>query len=353
MNRCINIDWLEVYCHEPQDWRGNGIINQQYLENLGCKIFPRGYGTPLYEEMFSVAFGDCPNIPFVEIRRKPRKDANGNCVVHLASCHIRLRNIFCYVDYPIVGFCNFLLKVGYIFKSIKRIDLCLDFNFFDNGEQPLALINAYLCGKLSKINQSKLSAHGADQWDGRFWNSLKWGSPSSNITTKLYNKTLEMKQVSPKTYIQDAWKDAGLRTDIDVWRLEFSIKAGNKGFKNTQSQEFHKMKISQFATRAKQLFIFHSLCAKYFHFKYCEKTADGKFKRKDRCKDKQLFVVSLNESIYTPATIKGIPDPTRMDKIVMKKCYEMSHKEYLEDGVREAAKIVADNIAERLAPYLN
>lgn len=353
MNRCINIDWLEVYCHEPHNELGDGIIDQHYYENLGCKVCPRGYGTPLYLEMFTVALSDCPDIPFVEVRRNPRKDANNNTLVHRASCHIRLRNIFCYVDYPIVGFCNFLLEIGYIFKSIKRIDLCLDFNFFDNGENPLHVINAYLCGKLSKINQSKISAHGTDQWDGRFWNSLKWGSPSSNITTKLYNKTLEMKQVSSKSYIQEAWKSAGLRTDIDVWRLEFSIKAGQKGFKNTQTQEFHKMKISQFSTRAKQLFIFHSLCAKYFHFKYCETTEDGKLKRKDRCRDKKLFNISLQEEIYKPAHIKGIPDPTRMDKIVMKKCYAMAEKEYLEEGVREAAKIVADNIAQRFYGYIH
>lgn len=352
MNRCVNLDWLEVYCWEPSLPNGFGKNDASRLAEKGWYVTSRGYGTPLYEEVLFVSTHDAKELTIFEIRRKPRTDGNGNCLVPLPSCHIRLTNMFLYTEFPIVGLCNFLLQMAYEFKQIKRVDIALDFNYFDTGENPLHVLNAYIQGKLSKINQTNVGAHGADRWDGRFWNSVKWGSPSSNINVKLYNKTLEMKQTKPKYYIQDAWKSAGLKTDIPVWRVEFSIKAGSKGFINTKTQEFHKMQLSQISTRSKLLFIFHSLCSKYFHFKYFELNEDGKPKRKDRCRDKVLFNISLNEQIYQPADFKGLPDISRIDKIVMNRCYRISQSELYSDDYKQAAKIVADHIAQRLYPYV-
>lgn len=352
MNRCVNIDWLEVYCLEPQDISGNAVIDADYLRNLSFIVTKREYGTPLYHEVLFVATQDNPDIPFVEVRRKPRLDASGNCVIHVASCHIRLTNIMCYSPFPIVGLCGFLLTAGYIFKSIKRIDICLDFNFFDDGENPAYVLRDFMTEKLSKINQSKVSAHGADEWDGRFWNSIKWGSPSSNITTKMYNKSLEMKQTNPKTYIQDSWKDSGLRLDIPVWRVEFSLKAGSRGFLNVKTQEFHKMKLSQFDSRSKLLFVFHSLSSKYFHFKYREKNYDGTFKRKDRCRDKVLFNISIGEKIYEPKTFRGEKDPTRIFRILRDRCFDISVDDKVDKGVREAAEIVAMHFHAKTFGYI-
>ena len=53
-----------------------------------------------------------------------------------------------------------------------------------------------MAGELAKVNQCKLSAHGKDSFDDRIWNSLSWGAEKSMISTKLYNKTLEMKEVT-------------------------------------------------------------------------------------------------------------------------------------------------------------
>lgn len=352
MNRCVNIDWFEVYCHEPPNWDGFGIIDETYLRNLGFVVSARDYGTPTYHEVLFVALPQSPEDIAFEIRRKPRESSSGGSFLHKASAHIRMTNKFCYSDTPIVGMANFLLCCGYIFQSIKRIDICLDFNFFDSGENPLHVLNAFIVGKLSKINQSNVAVHGVDRWDGRFWNSIRWGSPSSNIATRFYNKSLELKQTKMKTWIQDAWKGSGLRLDVPVWRVEFQIKAGQKGFKHTKTQEFRKMKLSSFNNRGKLLFLFHSLCSHYFHFKYVEYNEDGTQKRKDRCRDKKLFVISFNEECYKPSDIKKGSDPTRMDRILMKKCYKMADSDRYSDNVRQSALTLAQDIEWRLYGYI-
>ena len=87
-------------------------------------------------------------------------------------------------------------------------------------------IRKYMAGRYFKMNQIKTSRH-TGQTVGRCVNfgRLKWGSPESAITTKLYDKTLELCTAGhDKPYIWDAWKDSGLDTEKQVYRVEFSIK---------------------------------------------------------------------------------------------------------------------------------
>lgn len=351
MNRCVNIDWLEVYCLEPKNIYGDGIIDVQYLQNLKYTVKARNFGTPSYNEVLTVAFlGEAD--PAFEIRRRPRKDSQGGSFLDTSSCHIRLTNKWCYCENPIITISDFLVHCGYTFKSIKRVDICMDFNYFDRGDDPKFILRDYITEKLAKINQSKVSAHGADSWSDRSWNSIRWGSPSSNISTRFYNKSLEMRQVKMKSYIQDYWIQCGLDISKDVWRVEFEIKAGQRGFKNIQSQEFYKMKLDFFNSRSKLLFLFHILAKKYFHFKYREKNDDGSYKRKDRCKDKVLFVTSEKENLYTPHFPKFGNDPTRMDRILMNRCYKLSEDPSQNATLQTAAKMVAEEIYKSLNGYI-
>lgn len=352
MNRCVNIDWLEVYCLEPQLLDGTPVIDKEFLERLDYIVEKRAYGTPTYEEMLTVAFLGSYREPFAEIRRKPRVSSDGGSFLHPASCHIRLTNRFCYDENPIILLCDFLLTCGYRFQSIKRVDIALDFNYFDDGEDPRYVMRDYLTEKLAKINQSRLSAHGKDSWDCRSWNSLSWGSPTSNIVTRFYNKTLELKENKMKTYIQDCWKQCGLDLTKDVWRVEFAIKAGQKGFKKIKTQEFYKMKLEFFDSRSKLLFLHHILCTKYFHFKYKEFCPDGSPKRKDRCRDKVLFNIKDKELTYTPAQQLGGKDPTRSDRVLMRKLYRIANDDSKEPYIQDSARLLADHIQFKLSGYI-
>lgn len=61
--KCINLDWLEVYCIEPT------AMDANYFQNLGWQVNSRVYGTPLMREMFTL-LGENGK-PFLEIRRNP------------------------------------------------------------------------------------------------------------------------------------------------------------------------------------------------------------------------------------------------------------------------------------------
>lgn len=309
-SRCINIDWLEVYCLES--FR-NYPHDADYFAMQGYEVDVRAYGTRIYREMFIVS--DATGHPLVEVRRNPVHGDNDRAFIEPYSCHLRLPNVACYYAEPVQLLINFMSRHGFTFKKLFRIDICCDFTQFDKGDDPQKVVHRYIKGQYSKVNQSNLAAHGRDQWDGRYWNSLSWGQPKSMVSTKLYNKTMELRQAKDKPYIRYAWHAAGLVDDPvtlvkhkpdgseyypDVWRVEFSIKASAAKWLRLDADTKRKRpelvlphSLDVFAMRDTWLTIFASLARQYFHFK--------KFKagqRKDRCPDKVLFDFSSADTIY-------------------------------------------------------
>lgn len=310
--RCINIDWLECYCTE--DYIGYPH-DADYFRRCGFSVVQREYGTPVYAEMFTVYdhFGQ----PWIEVRRKPKsaigKQING--VLPPDACHVRLSNRSCYFNAPAVMMQRFLEQYGFHYQRISRIDLALDFELFDSGDNPADFVDRFMRHKYSKINQAELAVHGRDLWDGRRWNSLKWGNQKSMVSTKLYNKTMELQHVSDKPYIRQAWREAGIVDDdfhlvkfgadgterkVDVWRLEFSVKSGTRNWFVMEDCSGRKTKLrsmrndlATYATKQDILLVFWSLCDHYFHFKHFKAG-----QRKDRCEDKVLFKPTLRPLFY-------------------------------------------------------
>lgn len=312
--RCVNLDWFEVHCFEPSDL----ALDAVYYRAKGIEVNERAYGTRVYREMFTVL--DEKSRPFVEVRRNPFSQGYGG--VHDASeCHLRLVNAACYCDDAVLRLDEFMRRHGYTFKRIVRVDICLDFERFDTGDIPARFVRRYLGHKFSKINQGNITAHGSDRWAGQEWNSLSWGALKSDIGTKFYNKTMELYDPTTRTYskphIRYAWLMCGLVDDFhfvqkkaddgtvytpDIWRLEFSIRSSVKKWfaihpdgKEQVYQSIHNT-FDMYDNRSKLLTLFASLVPHYFRFKYYE---EGK--RKDRCKDKELFDFSGQQVTYKVA----------------------------------------------------
>lgn len=315
--RCVNLDWLEVFVFEPLE---NPKRDADYYASRGYLVDRRPYGTRVYHEMFTI-HDQKTGEPLFEVRRNPKSKVSDN-----RACHIRLHNRTCYYDDAAAMLQRFLDLNGYTFKRISRIDVCLDFERFDSGDYPAAFLRRYMERKFSKINQANINAHGTDQWSGRIWNSVSWGSPSSDVGTKFYCKTLELydpvHDTYAKPYIRQAWQAAGLVDDFvrctkrnangevykpEIWRVEFSIRSnvhrwfvveldGHINQKVRGKKADHLQSIPNtldcWDSRAKQLLMFACLQHHYFHFKvYQETIVDGEAMpvRKDRCPDKELF----------------------------------------------------------------
>lgn len=299
--RCVNLDWLEVFCYEPPAVR----LNADYFRNQGYEVRERDYGTRVYAEMFTILV---QGSPYVEIRRNPL--SQGAYGIHSAEeCHLRLVNAACYYDDAAASLMAFMRSYRYSFVRISRVDICMDFELFDSGDKPDAFVRRYFEHKYAKINQCNITSHGKDTWTGQTINSLSWGSPTSDIGTKLYDKTIELYDPKSRTYgkphIRYAWLKCGLIDDFhfvtktaadgsvyspSIWRVEFTIRSSvKKWFKievNGKERDFQSIHntLDMYDSRDKLLVMFIALQRHYFRFKYFEAS-----KRKDRCKDKELF----------------------------------------------------------------
>lgn len=303
MTRCINLDWLEVFCFEigePHD--------ANFFRRAGFVVDVREYGTRIYNQMFTLMGDD--GHPLLEVRRSPK-----SLLMPQQATHLRLVNRSCYFDNAADVMAEFIDRYDYTFQRISRVDICLDFVRFDDNTLPRVFMQRYMRGKFSKINQANIRAHGSDNWTGRVWNSVSWGSPSSMIGTKFYNKTLEL--YDPKTdsfgkpYIRHAWFNAGLIDNIDrctlnneqqeIWRVEFSIKSSVKRWsvieldgKSKHYQSLHNT-LDCYDCKDKLLTMFAALQQHYFHFK---RYVMGQ--RKDRCPDRRLFNFNYEQTLVKP-----------------------------------------------------
>lgn len=376
--RCVNIDWLEVYVLESNN---RFPCNADYYRKQGYLVKERDYGTRVYKEMFEIV--DDMGNPLIEVRRNPASGtAEFNGLSELSS-HIRLPNWMLYQGNPIDFLRDFLLKHDYIFKRIYRIDICYDFERFDSGDLPSRFARRYLEGTYRKINQCHLTAHGFDSWNGCDYNSLSWGSPSSMVGTKLYNKSLELKQAkNDKPWIKTCWMIHGLidnpcsmtKKDSkgnlytpEIWRVEFSMKSEADGWIIWEMQNRKKVRkqamphrLEMFDDKEKIWRRFQNLAFHYFHFKhkeYIEKPRGAtQFalstvhsdiertpQRKDRCRDKILFVWDKDLEFATlssaPSSSKKSPRDDMLRRRLLE--YKLHH---LQPDIRTACDVILKHI---------
>ena len=311
IERCINLDWLEVCALEPI----TKPLDADYFRSCGLVVHEREYGSKVWRSIFTIEDGG--GHAFLEVRRKPKSE-----IIAPNITHLRLVNRYCYFEDAPDIMQAFMDTHGYEFHHITRVDICLDFEYFDYGDKPREFMRRYIEGKFSKINQANVHAHGTDEWAGRVWNSVSWGAPSSDVGTKFYNKTLELYDPVTKhygkPYIREAWQATHLVDDMttmtkrgqdgelytpEIWRVEFSIRSSVRkwfcielGGKSRNKQSIHNT-LDMYNSKPKLLIIFASLAEHYFHFKhlikrykfYEEGHTDGYAIGKYKCPDKLLF----------------------------------------------------------------
>lgn len=304
--------------------------------------------------------------PFVEVRRAPSSLGSASAARYFdpRSCHIRLCNRTCYAFDAGTIMQNFLDDHGFVFMSISRIDLCLDFEKFDSGDVPFKFLTRYLKGRYAKVNQCNIAVHGKDEWNGRNYNSISWGSKKSPIFTRFYDKTLELKEGKDKPYIRQAWASCGLVDDFiqltkkgsdgvfykpRIWRLEFAISSNVKNWVcfdvDEHGDKTHLSKrndLSVYANRELLEPMFASLVAHYFHFKKYEKT-----QRKDRCIDKVLFSFEQMTTMYRVEKLcTSKPDDSHL--IALRHRLEEYRMMHIDNGVRKACDVLLEQLSNEI-----
>ena len=383
--RCVNLDWLECYCLESAE---NYPHDARYFQSLGYHVVQRDYGTPIYAEMFTIYGRD--DHPLIEVRRDPKewKKPVQQHILDQYSCHIRLVNRACYFEDAAGIMQDFIQQHNFQFSRISRMDVCLDFVKFDCGDDPQKFITRYLNNRYAKINQTKLAVHGTDWWDGRGYNSLKWGNDLSMVTTKLYNKTMELKERSDKPYIRQAWRAAGLVDDDyslvkydekgepheqTIWRVEFSVKSGRKNWFVVEDESEGKRKyrsihhtLDMYHTRPQLLDVFMSLAEHYFHFKKVEylderRTLtsntlsavkrdynhplvedDRKRRRKSLCADKILFRTDCKNVFYKVRNVASDKKPLSSEARLLNMLYRYREESFNPEQYKAATAIIED-----------
>lgn len=296
MNKyCINLDWFEVFTYEPTDCTG-----PEFYEDLGYVVNVREYGTRVYRQMFTLI--DREGHPWIEIRRDPASKKSQGGVLDDKACSIRLVNRTCYDWLPINDLYNFLSNLGFHYRkyelcSISRVDLCVDFldgslsvpELGSGTRVPVRcgeFIRRFMGGEWWKIGNARVQAFGEEFSDGMHFHALKFGSPTSMVSTKLYNKTLEMAQVKIKPHIIESWVNAGLLQDendtAQVWRLEFSINSNcddwiAEAVMPSEDPYYQQNTLAAFVQTANYSRFLRGLISHYFRFALKE---EGKTKYK-------------------------------------------------------------------------
>lgn len=319
MKVLFNIDWIEVFCLEPLS---GVVLNADYFRNTGYEVDQRAYGTRVYQEMFKLKIGA---IWAIEIRRNPHPAKNGKQVMDPRSVHIRLTNEACYMRNPIELITTFIERHAYKYQGISRIDLCADFTHFVDGQRPVTVVDKIMKKQIMRVKKGNFSIHGKEFWGGQDVQTLSWGSNNSMVTTKMYNKSQEMKDVKPKVYIQNQWLKSGLVESLDnddVWRVEFSVKSRCKKWVKLENSngkgnkaKYAKHSLELYSTKEGIAQFFYSLSEFYFKFRVTEYTSNGDLQRKARCKDYKLFDYSAD--ILKPVTEVEISQPTKTEKVLL------------------------------------
>lgn len=330
----MNVDWFEVYCLESAD---QYPMDAEFFRRNGLWVKEREYGTRHYAQMFTIMdeYGE----PWIEVRREPMSAGTAFTGFVRESCRLRLVNRQCYFDDCVTRLRDFMARWNYIYKRIARVDICNDFVTFDSGDKPDRFARRYFENRFSKVNQTKVRGFAADGWASFAWESISWGSPSSAVSTKLYNKTKELRDGGmKKSYIPQAWFAAGIidnPLDLpDVWRVEFSIKSPIEGWVEIEDIAGKRVEgrkipnsLSVYDARDKLWQRFEDLAYHYFRFKYVEykqnvnscvataltsirKYGDRELKRKDLCREKPLFYFSKNRVFYSLKMPSRVEAPT-------------------------------------------
>lgn len=214
-NYCINCDWLQysVKLAFPND------VELECPEGYRLEILP---GNNIFRNR-AILWRCSDSAKFLTLLWSPysRKISSSIMTVQCANMLLYCGGI--HESYRLLQ-----EIVPCYFNSMGRIDICCD---FVAGDAELKVLRGLWDGSIYVQGKSEGSTfwHSSNSDEGRFTHCMSWGSTSTEIKVKVYNKSREIgiSAANPdgeKPWIVAEWKRAGF--DVEkVWRCEFSMKS--------------------------------------------------------------------------------------------------------------------------------
>lgn len=299
MKKSLSIDWLQLH-----------VDCSQFQQSKHYEWKTEPYQTKQFKKIQNVIFRGEVVATAVSIPTSP--------IISQSCMVIKFKNRELYGQ-NLKGLIDDILNVHcLIFKSITRIDIAADFNYFVCGLYPETLIKRFIESTYLKIGKANYSLNGEQKFTHTF-DYLKFGSKTSDVNIYLYNKTKELSEVHDKPYIRKSWIKSGLDITKPVWRLEVSIKGQGSDYLNTSTGEHCRLSYENLFEPAFLQNYYYAYIDRYFYFV----VNDGK-SRKDRMKKVPLFSNFMTDltKLYLPKTTGS----NRSDKIFIKKLYMLDQE---------------------------
>ncbi|PIF34658.1 hypothetical protein CLU81_5319 [Flavobacterium sp. 9] len=205
----INIDYLIINLE--------GQPYGEFPENSKFRMKPYEYGTKIFEIRADLYF---ENLKIGIYTAKPR-----SAIMSADFAQLQFENNLFYTlsNDALRGIINaFCDETNYFFKSINRLDICLDKSDVNNSYRNLygnVVSGNYLISGRPKNLQSYFETYKGKS----ILNGFQIGKRTSDKIIRCYNKTLSL-QLTEKPYINEYYQNNGLKND-NVWRFEYQLNS--------------------------------------------------------------------------------------------------------------------------------
>lgn len=205
----VNIDYLIINL--------DGTPFKEFPENSNFTLKPYDYGTKIFENRADLYYNE---IKVGLLTSSPR-----SAIIDKNLAQLQIENNLFYtlqnneLKNIIWDFCN---ETKYSFKSVNRLDICIDKNDVNHTYRDLYrnIINSvYLISGRPKNIQSYYETYKGKS----ILNGFTVGKRTSDKIIRCYNKTLSL-QLTEKPYINEYYKNNNLKND-NVWRFEYQLNS--------------------------------------------------------------------------------------------------------------------------------
>lgn len=327
--RCISVDWLTMYCE-----------SSMIVQNKRWEWRKLDHGSAQFSEVYKV-YDREKSEQYCIVQRCPYSP-----IIPKRAVMVQVCNRFLYYNNWNNELNNFLLASNIKPISISRIDIACDFTEFAYGVSPQSFIKKAASGQYRYAGRSKIT-YTTKAGSASDFEYMRIGDRESEISSYLYNKTQELKDVQDKPYIREMWERSGLDTSKNVWRLEVSLSNVQMRTVIKETGEVFRLDLDFFKTQGIVENVFNCACLKSFKFKY-----NKPGERTTRLRDVLLFNHQSTTLLMTIPTNDA--KTNRMDKIIIKRLanyhsmYRIEDKEEIEI-LQKALSVLLKN--EALADY--